>query len=228
MVGAYLQAFIRRYAGQAWAAISPGVDSDVVKYVFTHDPEQHDFKANDLPALYLFRTGSAKDPENTTEDWRVTADTVKVFWVLPPTADLKQGARSRAIGQVAKIIDYALRKGRDPSYVVEGDVDPQATLEGSVVIRHAGLMKLEATRWTSGRVAIARLPRQEQTTHNLYDALLGQLVITERVIELPGEAVPAEVGPTLQNTFPAGVSATVTVNGVTSGEYREPEDLLDP
>lgn len=227
MIGAYLQAFIRRYAGQAWAACVPGVDSDICKRVYTHDPQNYDFHDGDLPSLYLFRQGSAEDPQNTTEDYRVEVDLVPIFWVLPPTTQIgKQPARSRAISQVAKLIGTAFRRGRDPSYIIEGDPDPQAATEGSVVIRHAGAMRIDCGRWRSGTIAIKRMPRAEDA--HLFDACIGAIRLTEHIKELPGVAVPAVVGPTLENVFPAAVRATTTVEGVTSGEYREPEDLLDP
>lgn len=227
MLGGYLAAVIRRYAGDAWATLLPGADGQIVKNVFTHDPEQYDFKANDLPALYLFRAGSAKDPENLTADWRVTTDKVSIFWILPPREGVSvMPAIARAVPFVAKLIDSALRRGRDPSYIVEGDTDPQAPRYGSVVIRAAGLMQMNGGQWKSGLVAIKNFHGDKK--NEPFAALMSQITITEVFDDLPGTAVPDELGPTAEVVFPAKVHITETVNGGEGPEYRDPLDLVVP
>lgn len=187
---------------------------------FTHDPEYYDFKAGDLPALYLFRTGSAKDTENFTEDWRVTTDKVTVQWVLPPASQIgTMPARARALGFIAKVVDAALRRGRDPAFIIDGDADPQSAVEGSVVIRHAGLTKLECTKWRSGQIAIQKFGGDHR---ELFPAMIAELTIAEIFQDLPGTAVPDALGPTAELTTAAAIDATITVDDFEAAEFLEP------
>lgn len=230
MIGAYLQAFLRRYAGAAWKAAAPG-SLDIVQGVYTHDPEQYFFKVEHLPALYLFRTDGAPTAEQITADVRYEEDTVRVFWVLPPADQLKQPGRARAISRVGRFIKQALLRGQDPSFVIDGDTDPQAATWGSVVIRHAGLTKLDAGKWRTGRLAI-RPPgnvKHDDWNVGLYDHLAIDLTIREALGEVPNGTAAAAQGPYF--TYPpARVSATVTANESeeTAVEYRDPLTLIIP
>lgn len=222
-----MAAVIRRYAGDAWSTLLPGADGDIVKNVYTHDPEQYDFKAADLPALYLFRTGSAKEPDSLTDDWRVTYDKVSVFWILPPRDAIKvMPAIARAVPFVAKLIDSALVRGRDKCFTVEGDPDPQAAYYGSVVIRHAGLLQMMGGQWKSGLVQIRNFHGDKK--NEPFAALMSQITIAEVFEEQPTETIPDELGPQLAVTFPARVHFTETVNGADGPEYRDPLTLVVP
>lgn len=181
--------------------------------MFRHDPEQYNFKVNDLPALYLFRTGSARKPEQIAEHLRVHADIARIFWVLPTADQFKQADRALALSFVGNLIDSGLRRGRDPSYIVEGDADTTAATEGSVVLRHAGLMGIEPTEWRSGRVAIASPGhmKSEQIDAGLFDCLQMQVTLTQLFQELPGTSVaPASLGPTAEVYFPAALTTAIT------------------
>jgi hypothetical protein len=226
VVGAYLRAVLTRYAGAAWAKALPGVDNGIVKNLFTHDPEQYDFKAGDLPALYIFRSSSTKDPEQLTADWRVNTDKVSVFWILPPRTGVgTMPAIARAIPFVAHLIDSAIRRGRDPSYVIDGDPDAQATREGSVVIRHAGLMKLEGGQWRAGMVAINNFHGDGK--REPFAAMMSQLTFSQVFEEQPTATIPSELGPQAEIVFPARISAIITPNGADDAavEYRNPLTL---
>jgi hypothetical protein len=148
----YLQAYLTAYAGAAWAAVAPG--EPLVRSVFAHDPEQHVFSDNHLPALYAFRAKSAKKPEQIAEDWRVNYDNVKVFWVLPPCAQEREALREPIIPKLAALIDRALRLGGDPSFIDAGDADPYAVNNGTVFLRRAGWLKAERGDWSATNLAI--------------------------------------------------------------------------
>lgn len=222
----FLANVLTRYGGAAWEAVAPG--EPIVRNYFTHDPEQYDFKLGDLPALYIFRTGSAKDPEQITADLRTNTDKVMVQWVLPPTDQLKQPGRARAMALIAHWIDSSLRRGRDPSFVVEGDPDPTAAVHGSVVIRHAGLMRIDGGKWHAGQIAIRKFGGSNE--REVFPAMLAEFMITEVFDGLPGTSVPDALGPTAKIVFPARVSAVVTPNGSdeTAVEYRDPLTLATP
>ncbi len=134
---------------------------------------------------------------------------------------------ARALGAVAKLIDSAIRRGRDPSFIVDGDTDTSSAVEGSVVIRHAGLMKLEGGQWRPGNVLIQKVGGTEREA---FPAMLGSFTIAEVFEDLPGTAAPTALGPTAEIVFPARVSATVTANesDETAVEYRDPLTLVIP
>ncbi len=171
ILGAYLRAAITHYAGEAWAHVAPR--EPIVRNVFTHDPEQYNFKASDLPALYLFAQRSARDPEQTAEDYRLHADIIRCFWVLPPTKHVDQQARRVPIvNYIGQLIDELLYRGRDASYVIDGDTDATAADEGSVVLRHAGLTRMTSKGWAVGQIAIAVPGNQERFVYPLLDVTM--------------------------------------------------------
>jgi hypothetical protein len=68
---AYIRALFNAYASTAWHSVAPG--EPIVRNAFTHDPEEYDFAETHLPALYLFRTGSARNSEDIAADIRISA-----------------------------------------------------------------------------------------------------------------------------------------------------------
>lgn len=177
--GLYLQAFLRAYAGTAWATVAPS--EPIVRKVFTHDPEDYDFSENDLPALYLFRTGSAKPIEQMAEDWRVHHDNVRIFWVLPNVAQDRQRLRSPILPYVGKLFDAAFDRERDPVFVLDSDPDPTKFEQGSMVTRAAGVEWAIGDTWKKLRLGIAM--RAGEGERRLYDAVDFKLELAERVIQ---------------------------------------------
>lgn len=220
VLGAYLRAFITAYAGEAWLKIAP--KEPIVRNVFTHDPEHHDFKTGDLPALYLFRTGSARDPVDLSQDFRIHADIIQAFWILPTSQDLKFPARLRAIPAVGKLIDTALEVGRDPSWVLQGDPDPTAAEQGSVVLRHAGLVSMLGKQWRVARIGInGYRPMAGPRELELFDCLDLKITIEEQAGQLlgvdPGRPeLGAFGGGPLAS--PSALSLSVSVDGLTVSE----------
>jgi hypothetical protein len=177
----YLQAYLTAYAGAAWTAVAPG--EPLVRSVFAHDPEQHVFSDNHLPALYAFRAKSAKKPEQIAEDWRVNYDNVKIFWVLPPCAQEREALRDPIIPKLAALIDRALRLGGDPSFVDAGDTDPYAVNNGTVFLRRAGWLKAERGDWSATNLAIT--PYSPGDGSRIVRRALETMVeVSERIEEL--------------------------------------------
>jgi hypothetical protein len=205
----------------------PGVDSDIVRNAFTHDPEQYDFKAGDLPSLYLFPEKGGPAKEQVTADLQVTERRLRLFWLLPPAAQFKQSGRARAISRVAELVGAALRRGQDPCFVIDGDTDPTAARYGSVVIRHAGLSALEAGAFTcNGRIAIRPPGNAKRDDFNvgLYDGLQMEIVTRSMFVETPNVPGPDGLGPYFTYA-PARVKATITPNDSEDAavEYRDPK-----
>lgn len=151
-------------------------------------------------------------------------------WVLPPTDQFKQAIRSRGMRVVAKLIDSAIERGRDPSFIVPGDDDPQAQVEGSVIIRFAGLLQLYATRWTPGQIAIRDADDESNKKHVLYPAVMSEIRIAEQFNELPTAVIPPGLGPTAPLYADPRVDLTITSNGSdsTAVEYRDPKTGWTP
>lgn len=194
----------------------------LVRKSFTHDPEQYDFKAGDLPALYVFRTGSASKPETTAEDIRISTERVRIFWVLPPADQIKQAARSRAVAWVAKLLDTAIQRGRDPSWFVEGDPDESAPYEGSVLLRHAGLIWMEGGQWSHARIAIKPIGglKSQPIDLGVFDGLQTEIIIKERLRELPGANVDhPEWGPHAGNDLIGPAQLELSINGTAAATF---------
>lgn len=159
LVGAYLQAFLNTYAGDLWASVAPGSapghPAVPVKKVFTHDPREVALSEHDFPSLYLFRTGG-DPPEQIAEDWRITTDTLAVLWIFPREGS-QEAARTRRpfAAALAKLIDKAIHRMRDPCFVVPGDPDPAAVDFGSNLFRIARILELApAGRWEIAAVTV--------------------------------------------------------------------------
>jgi len=152
VVVGYLAAILRTYAESAWHSVAPG--EPIVRRAFTHDPQEYEFNQNDLPALYMFRTGSARNAENLSEDYRIHTDGVRLFWVLPPGSPDTDRRRSPIIQAVGKLIDLKIDRVRDPCYVLANDPDPTKMAEGTVVIRAAGLNWIKFLQWKLAKLAI--------------------------------------------------------------------------
>lgn len=224
-LGSYLKAYITAKAGEAWLQIAPG--EPIVRKYFTHDPEEYDFSVTDLPALYLFPSGSNKDPESLADDLLISADKIRVFWILPPSDQFRAPHLARAMRRVAQLMMLALDEGRDPCWVVPGDSDPTAATEGSVFLRHAGLWSAKRGSWTVGRVALrpfsASHSNSQAVDRTPYDALDVTILIEEVLRALPGvdpkhpELGVFGGGP---NTSPARLEATVSVGGLVAAEAK--------
>lgn len=145
---AYLQAVINDKAADAWASVMLG--SLPVANVRTNDPEELEFNVVDLPCLYGMRSGSAKDgPERMAADIILMRDEIHLLWVFPPARQAFQAFRSQMVAGISKTIHAAIEMGRDPSWVVRGDPDPQAATHGSNFPKYAGWSRMNFTKWST-------------------------------------------------------------------------------
>jgi hypothetical protein len=170
VVVGYIAAIVRTYAGAAWRAVAPG--EPLLRRTFTHDPEDYEFAETDLPALYAFRTGSAKPTEDQAEDYRISTDTVRLFWVMPRASTEQQRRRVPFIQALGKLIDLAIDRGRDPAYVRSDDPDPTKTAQGTVLLRASGLHWLRSKGWTKTNLAIKMAAGDASRTYQALDMKL--------------------------------------------------------
>lgn len=193
IVLAYIRACFNAYAATAWRSVAPPTEP-IVKRAFTHDPQEYDFSEDDLPALYLFRTGSAKNAEDVAEDIRVHTDTVRMFWVLPPAQSPQQARRVPIIQALGKLVDLKIDRVRDPAYVLASDPDPTKVEQGTVVIRAAGLRWLRFLQWQTIALAlkVGATPQGGNQERKVYQALECKLEFeeeaTQRYDDLTGPA----------------------------------------
>lgn len=139
VIGAFCQAVMNKYAGDAWAAVAP--ESPVlVKSVNVHDPQDAEFSSSMLPGLFLWRSRSVI--EYLADDVMVDHATVQIAWVPSPAVQKKRANRRGIFNGVAKTLSVALWNGRDSAFIDAGDTDPDAASRGSVLADRAGLMTL--------------------------------------------------------------------------------------
>lgn len=142
--------------------------------------------------------------------------------MLPPATQIGvQPARKRAIETVADLIDDALDEGRDPSWVREGDPDPSASLEGSVVLRHAGLIAMRGGRWLPTRIAMK--PIADKIEQPLYDALSLEIIVEKTSRKLLGlDPDNPELGSYAGGVVgaPTELELAISVDGVVVAEAK--------
>lgn len=143
----YLTACLNAKAAAAWQASGIAPNVFVVKSAFAHDPKKVVFNTAVLPALYLWRSGSEKAPEQYADDYRITHDTLQLLWVLPTVNQESDRKREPIDGAVKNLIDTAIELGRDPSWIVGGDPDPAAATRGSLIWTYASFFKLVVASW---------------------------------------------------------------------------------
>jgi hypothetical protein len=176
IVLAFIRAMFNTYAAAAWKSVAPG--EPIVRCAFIHDPEEYDFSEGDLPALYLFRTGSAKNSEQVAEDIRVQTDTLQLFWVLPRCEPSQERIRAPIFGALGKLIGLKIDRSRDPAFVLASDPDPTKTAQGTVVLRAAGLNWISFLQWQKTTLAIQM---GEGMQRRAYQALSVKLQFEEQI-----------------------------------------------
>lgn len=135
LVVQFLAACLNTYGQTAWSAVAPtitglasvpqGLASPVVRQSFGHNPAEYVFNEAHLPALYGWREGGDK-PTWLAEDWRVDDDTWTILWLFRPAQQQALRLRQSFVNGIAKIVDAAIERQRDPSFVALGDTDPTA------------------------------------------------------------------------------------------------------
>lgn len=125
----FFKAVLNANAGAAWRVVAPG--EPVVRCTFAHDPEELDFNAKQLPALFLWRD-EGKDFNNLqTSDGNFHTSILKGLWVFAPRPQTIQKSRRPILNAIQTILHRAIEQNRDPAWVVQGDTDPRAATIGS-------------------------------------------------------------------------------------------------
>jgi hypothetical protein len=220
--GRYLASAITAHLGAGWASLVPGVDSAIVKKLFFHDPNEGAFNDNETPSLWVFREGSAKDPIRESDDWTTRFESIRIFWVLPPTDQFKLLEQRRpAMHAVAAVIEAACRWGRDPSFIIPGDPDESAADEGSVLLRHAGWQGITPGRWLPSKIAI-QVGADTRAPVKLRDCVDTKVVVEERVEQRYGTD-PEDPGAGFGAPFvaPTQAQGVFTVDDVVVAEMLE-------
>lgn len=169
---AYFQAVINAKLAAAWVTVAPGTLP--VKTIKPADPEEVDFLDNDLPALYMWRTGG-NPPERLAEDIWQTHDKIHVLWILPPARQAFQRIRTQFVNGLNKDLHEAIELGRDPCWIVPNDEDVSAQTFGSVFARFAGWSSMYMGPWSAKALIID----MEGAPKRSYYAYQTELDVTE-------------------------------------------------
>jgi hypothetical protein len=91
-IGGYLSACLNDQLKSSWGAVNPGVP--FVKS-FRTDTPGYEFNERDLPALFVWRSGSVD--EQVTDDWTETITEVTVTWVPQNAVQAKRSLRATGV-----------------------------------------------------------------------------------------------------------------------------------
>jgi hypothetical protein len=127
VLGAFLTAVLTADLAGAWEPLAPG--RPVVRRVFPYSVYKRRFLKEDMPSLFLFRSGAGKAEAYTADAYRRT-QTVLVQWVYPPAINEHQIDRDPFVNAVGAAMERALYRGRHPAWVVASD---RAAPEGLVL-----------------------------------------------------------------------------------------------
>lgn len=167
----FFQAFINAKASAAWAKTDKAPLQFPVKTVQAFDPTDLSFVLRELPTLYMWRQESDDDASFwLAEDILVSHEQVSVLWVMPPADEEKQKKRVQFANGIRKDLIVAIELGRDPSWVVPGDTDPQAVTYGSVFPRWAGWSRLHLSKWQRKTLIIENHEANERYPFQAFEA----------------------------------------------------------
>lgn len=176
---AFFSAVANASAVNAWHAAGIAPNVPVVKATFAHDPTRGGFNTRDLPALFLYRTGSDKDDERYADDYLLTHDNLVLMWVLPWQSMDNQRKRTPLFVAVKNLLLARLEQMRDPSWIVAGDTDPRAATLGSSIATWAGFWSLIMGKWQATTLKLD-IDGDRQHNEQLYDALKIEFALTEQ------------------------------------------------
>jgi hypothetical protein len=126
VLGAFLSAVLTAELAAAWEPLAPG--RPVVRRVFPYSVYKRRFLKEDMPSLFLFRSGAGTCEPYTADAYRRT-QTVLVQWVYPPAINENQIDRDPFVNAVGAAMERAVYRGRHPAWVVPSDrATPQGLL----------------------------------------------------------------------------------------------------
>jgi hypothetical protein len=134
-VGDYLKTVINSRCGAAYAELdllgrAPVLEVDYI------DPADSSFNARDLPALYMYR--DTFPASRIADDMYVQKSHLACHWVPCPDNLQRRQELAPFVNAVAMVINRAIIRGRDASWIVAGDTDTQAATFGSSLIGWTG------------------------------------------------------------------------------------------
>lgn len=132
-IGEFLKTLINSSCGKAWEMLGGKLPVVELAYV---DPEDRSFNARDLPALYIYR--DTFPATRIGDDMYVQKSNVAAYWIPSPAVLQRRQERAPFANAIAAVINRAIIRGRDPSWIVPGDTDPDAPLFGSSLLKWAG------------------------------------------------------------------------------------------
>jgi hypothetical protein len=127
VLGAFLAAVLKVDVGKAWEPLAPG--RPIVRGVFPHSVVKRRFVKEDLPHLFVFRSGNGRSERYTIDTYRRT-QTVLVQWVFPPALNEHQTDRDPVVNAIGAAMERALYRARHPAWVAPADL---AAPEGLVL-----------------------------------------------------------------------------------------------
>lgn len=189
VLASFLKAAVNYDTKVGWGVVHPrtkdaNVEPVPVTTTFTHDPKDSTFDSKRLPALFVWRMGWPRLVP-MTQDWEAQVSQIGVLWVPDPERTSVDARRDPFKNAVAKSIHRAIRRGRNPGWVVEGDTDPKAEVYGSFLVDHANVVRilpLDAKHFP--------LVIEKNQTAAPYDGLLTTLEVTEILVPLNDDAYP--------------------------------------
>lgn len=123
LIGSYLSAVLNANAQDGWEDGRYG-DGEVVRTVFSVNPNGFVFDDELLPALFVYPPSGTF--EQSESDGFENTTLIKVVWMLPTLAAETVDTRREFFRPAASLIATALRRCRDPLWQVDGDPEPTA------------------------------------------------------------------------------------------------------
>ena len=201
---AYLDAVLNQYGQTAWAAVAPG--ETVVKTSWARDPRDGDLRVADMPSLWAHR--SRTEHEWLGDGWPTNRTTIEILWIFQPASLVGHADHATFINGIANLIRYALRKGRDASYVIDGDTDETAAARGSVIQRHCGWNQMRVG--VSQTVPVEVVSLVDGTVESKFKALSTELHVIEKLT----------LDPSVHAEAPTVIEGDITrEDGTSMGEF---------
>jgi hypothetical protein len=174
-LGGYFTSVLRAKGAAAWAACAP--DEPIVRTLLKHDPQEGEFNANDLPALYVWRESIQRVRQ--ADDLTTEQTVFQILWVMPPTQQSRHIKRDSFFAGWSHIIALYAKRERDPSWISPGDPDPTAAKRGSVLRRIACLFNFQMIGTNRTRLNIEVVGRGEMSYRAFQARFDGQELINE-------------------------------------------------
>lgn len=177
---AFLKAVINAKTKLGWKAVcayptKPTTEPLPVSFVFPHCPTNESFTTGRLPALFAWRAPDHAAKTTQTQDWLLRQSTINLLWVPPRATQEQARIREPFKNAVSAAIDWAFVRGRDPSWVVDGDTYYDAQDYGSVWVHEAKVFWHQIRQIEPHPIQIAFDDGPQET----FDALLAQLDVQE-------------------------------------------------